>query len=173
MKIKLLMGVMLTLGIMQAATAADTITFTGTIDSNTCTVNVGNSASPTITLPTVGAGSLTTAGNTAGATPFSINITGCTSTADDVAVRFTAHNPDGTNLGVSTGENTATNISVQLLSGSAGSSALVFNNGIATTAKQATASGTATYNMTAQYYAKGKVEAGTVTAVADYEVIYP
>ncbi|MCL9676754.1 hypothetical protein L2096_11055 [Acinetobacter sp. ACZLY 512] len=86
---------------------------------------------------------------------------------------FTAHNPDGANLGVSSATGSATNISIQLLNGSAGSSPLVFNNGIATTAKQTTSSGTTTYNMTAQYYAKDKVTAGSVTAVADYEVIYP
>ncbi|MCL9676755.1 fimbrial protein [Acinetobacter sp. ACZLY 512] len=88
MKMKLLIGAFMTIGVMQGAVAADTITFTGTVDSNTCTVDVGSSASPTITLPTVGAGSLTAAGKTAGATPFSINIKGCSQTADDVAVRF-------------------------------------------------------------------------------------
>lgn len=170
---KLVIGAFMTIGVMQGAVAADTITFTGAVDSNTCTVDVGSSASPKITLPTVGAGSLTAAGKTAGATPFSINIKGCSQTADDVAVRFTAHNPDGANLGVSSATGSATNISIQLLNGSAGSSPLVFNNGIATTAKQTTSSGTTTYNMTAQYYAKDQVTAGSVTAVADYEVIYP
>ncbi|WP_343595756.1 fimbrial protein [Acinetobacter sp.] len=172
MKMQILTGVMVILGAAQIANAADTITFTGTIDSNTCTVDVGGTTSSTITLPNVGAGSLTAAGKTAGATPFSINIKGCGTTADDVAVRFVAHNPDDTNLGLDS-SSTAANVSIQLLKGSAGSSSLDFTNGVAETDKQTTASGTATYNMTAQYYAKGAVTAGTVMAVTDYEVIYP
>ena len=172
MKIKILMGGFIALGAMNLATAAETITFQGTIDSNTCAVNVGGTASPTITLPTVGVASLDSVGKTAGATPFTINISGCSTTADDIAVRFSAHNPDGANLGI-TPASTATGVSVQLLSGSAGSSPIVFNTGIATSATSTTSGGSATYNLTAQYYAKAGATAGSVTAVTDYEVIYP
>ncbi|GAA5001181.1 fimbrial protein [Acinetobacter puyangensis] len=158
-------------GVANMAMAANTITFQGTVDSNTCTVNVGGSANPTVTLPTIGVGSLTATGNTAGATPFTINITGCDAgTADDVAIRFAAHNPDGTNLG-STG--TATNVAVQLLDGSAGSSPITFTTGIAQTSGKTTSNGTASYDLTAQYYADAAATAGTVLAVTDYEVIYP
>ncbi|ESK55311.1 hypothetical protein F990_01952 [Acinetobacter tjernbergiae DSM 14971 = CIP 107465] len=102
----------------------------------------------------------------------SFNISGCSTTADDVAVRFAAHNPDGANLGL-TPASTATGVSVQLLSGSAGSSPIVFNTGIATSATATTSGGSAAYNLTAQYYAKAAAAAGSVTAVTDYEVIYP
>lgn len=172
MKIKLFVGALIALGATNVAMAAETITFQGTIDSNTCTVGVGGTASPTVTLPTVGVASLDSVGKTAGATPFTINISGCSATADDVAVRFSAHNPDGANLGL-TPASTATGVSVQLLSGSAGSTPIAFNTGIATSATATTASGSAAYNLTAQYYAKAAAGAGSVVAVTDYEVIYP
>lgn len=171
MKIKLLLG-MVVFSVANLVMAAETITFKGTIDSNTCTVDVGGAASPTVTLPTVGVASLNATGKTAGATPFTINISGCSSTGDDIAVRFSGHNPDGANLGLGAGS-TATNVSVQLLDGSAGSTPIEFNSGVATSTKKTTSNGSASYNLTAQYYAKDVAGAGAVVAMTDYEIIYP
>lgn len=172
MKIKTLAGLLVTLSMAQMAIAAETITFQGAVDSNTCSVNVNGNSSPTVTMPTVGVASLDTMGKTAGATPFIVDITGCSTTADDIALRFVAHNPDDANLGL-TPASTATNVSVQILNGAAGSTPIAFNGGIAQSATQTTDNGTATYDLTAQYYAKSAAGAGSVTAVADYEVIYP
>ncbi|PRE84487.1 fimbrial protein, partial [Burkholderia gladioli] len=58
--------------------AADgTITFMGNVTAQTCTINGNGSGSKnfTVTLPTVSASSLATAGATAGATPFNIALT--------------------------------------------------------------------------------------------------
>lgn len=172
MKIKVFMGALVALGATNIVMAAENITFQGTIDSNTCTVDVGGTASPTVILPTVGVASLNSLGKTAGPTPFMINISGCSSTADEVAVRFAAHNPDGANLGL-TPASTATGVSVQLLNGSAGSTPIAFNTGIAASDTKTTSNGSASYNLTAQYYAKAVAGAGSVIAVTDYEVIYP
>lgn len=171
MKIQHFALALIAAGVANMAMAANTITFTGTVEANTCTVNIDGNTNPTVTLPTVGVGSLTATGNTAGATPFTISITGCEAgTTDNVAVRFAAHNPDGTNLG-STGS--ATNVAVQLLNGSAGSTPITFTTGIAQTAAKTINNGTASYDLTAQYYANAAATAGTVLAVTDYEVIYP
>ncbi|USA47465.1 type 1 fimbrial protein [Acinetobacter sp. C26M] len=172
MKIKFLTVALVTLGVANVSMAAETITFIGTIESNTCAVNVGGTASPTVTLPTVGTGDLTVSGDTAGATPFTVNLTGCSATADDVSVRFAAHNPNGTNLGVNAAS-TAGNVAVQLLNGSAGGNPIVFTGGIGISAQTTTSGGAASVPLTAQYYATGATTAGSVTAVADYEVIYP
>lgn len=172
MKIKFLTMALITLGTANLTVAAETITFVGTIEANTCTVDVGGTASPTVTLPTVGIGDLNAAGDTAGATSFTVNLSGCSTIADDVAVRFAAHNPEGANLGVNA-SSTASNVAVQLLNGNAGGNPIVFSGGIGVSEQTTTSGGTATVPLTAQYYATGATTAGSVTAVADYEVVYP
>ncbi len=59
-----------------------TITFTGKVVAQTCNVTTGNDGNFTVTLPTVSNKALATPGETTGLTPFSINLTGCTSTVD-------------------------------------------------------------------------------------------
>ena len=70
--------------------AADgTITFTGQITSQTCTIS-GNGAGKnlTVTLPTVSTSALATAGTTAGRTPFNIALSNCTPNSGNVSTYF-------------------------------------------------------------------------------------
>lgn len=75
---------LLSLAIAQQSLASDgTINFNGQVTDVTCTIKVnGGTSNATITLPTVAASALSSGvGATAGDTPFSINLSGC-STAD-------------------------------------------------------------------------------------------
>src|SRR5690606_11398524 len=70
-----------------AANAADgTITFVGQVTDKTCTIATPGGVNQVVTLPTVSRATLGAAGATAGRTPFSINLTGCS--AGDVATYF-------------------------------------------------------------------------------------
>ncbi|WP_371972093.1 fimbrial protein [Acinetobacter sp. AL9] len=172
MKLKHLLLAGIAAGAANMAMAVETITFQGDIAANTCTVQVNSQASPTVTLPTVGTVDLGSSGKTAGATPFTVNLIGCVATADDVQVRFVAHTEAGANLGLDS-TSTAGNVVVQLLEGYAGGSPINFSGGVAVTSRKTTESGAASFPLTAQYYATGVASAGTVQAIADYEVIYP
>lgn len=176
MKIKHLLYALLATGAANVAMAAplSTITFSGNVLANTCTVNVGGNASPTVVLPDVGTVNLAAAGEVAGATPFTVSISGCT-TDDAVAVRFTATNPVNVGSGLLglTGASTATNVAVQLLDGDTAATAMTFTGGVGTSRTVTTASNAASLPLTARYYATGAAGAGTVIATANYEVIYP
>lgn len=173
MKLKHVLLAGIAAGAANMAMAVETITFQGEVLANSCIVQVNGQASPTVTLPTVGTADLNAAvGKTAGATPFTVDLTGCDTTADDVQVRFVAHTEAGANLGLDT-SSTATNVVVQLLEGYAGGTAIDFSGGVAVTSTKTTASGAASFPLTAQYYSTDTVTAGTVIAIANYEVIYP
>lgn len=173
MKLKHLLLAGIAAGAANMAMAVETITFQGEVLANSCIVQVNGQTSPMVTLPTVGTADLNAAvGDTAGATPFTIDITGCNVGPDDIKVRFVAHTEAGANLGLD-GTSTATNVVVQLLEGYAGATAIVFSGGIGETSTKTTASGAASFPLTAQYYSTGTVTAGTVKAIANYEVIYP
>ena len=172
MKLKHVLLAGIAAGAANMAMAVETITFQGEVLANSCIVQVNGEASPTVTLPTVGTADLGSLGKTAGATPFTVDLTGCDTTADDVQVRFVAHTEAGANLGLDT-SSTATNVVVQLLEGYAGGTAIDFSGGVAVTSTKTTASGAASFPLTAQYYSTGTVTAGLVTAIANYEVIYP
>nr|MBA2814699.1 putative fimbrial protein SthA [Candidatus Pantoea persica] len=61
------------------AASDNTINFQGEIAEETCSVTVnGNTTSPLVLMPTVSASELTTKGNIAGQTTFTVGLTGCT-----------------------------------------------------------------------------------------------
>ncbi len=76
-------GVGAVIAIPLAGHASDgTITFSGAVTGNTCTVVVNNTtASATVTLPTVDSSALGGTGTTAAGTFFSMTVSGCTSPA--------------------------------------------------------------------------------------------
>ena len=173
MKLKHVLLAGIAAGAANMAMAVETITFQGEVLANSCIVKVNGQASPTVTLPTVGTADLNAAvGDTAGATPFTIDITGCSVGPNDIKVRFVAHTEAGANLGLD-GTSTATNVVVQLLEGYAGGNPIVFSGGIGETSTVQGVSGSVSIPLTAQYYSTGTVTAGLVTAIANYEVIYP
>ena len=119
-------GVLATAAIAAAAAmpavsqAADgTITFTGQITSQTCTISGnGGGKNFTVTLPTVSTSALATAGTTAGRTPFNIALSNCTPNSGNVSTYF----EPGATVDTTTGQlinasGTATNVEIGLLNG--------------------------------------------------------
>ena len=172
-----------------AAFASDgTITFTGRITTQTCTISGnGGGNNFTVALPTVSTAALGTAGNMAGRTPFNIRLAGCTPNAGNVAVYF----EPGATVDTTTGRliNTAaatpaaddvaavpaaTNVQVGLLN--ANMSNIAVGSAFATQGSQqvALADGAATLQYYAQYVATGgAATAGNLSTTATYSVVYP
>ncbi|WP_191576704.1 fimbrial protein [Achromobacter insolitus] len=160
----------------QLAFAADgTITFTGAVSANTCTIDGNGSGNKNfnVLMPSVGVDALTTAGQTAGTTPFTIRLTGCT---PDTGMVHTLFEP-GSNGNAATGNLTigaggANNVEIRLLNGDA----TPINVTVADEAQNSKAvslsSGEASLNYLAQYFALGQASAGNVTATAKYTIIY-
>lgn len=156
--------------------AADgTITFTGQITSQTCTISGnGGGKNFTVTLPTVSTSALATAGTTAGRTPFNIALSNCTPNSGNVSTYF----EPGATVDTTTGQlinasGTATNVEVGLLN----SDSSVITLGAAQASQNskvvALASGAATLKYFAQYVAtNGASTAGTVNTTVMYSIIY-
>lgn len=164
-----------------------TITFSGQVVDSTCAVTVNNTtASATVTLPTVKIQELANANDTAGATPFTIDVTGCTAITTplitSIKTRFLAQNVNGANLANTAGTTPATKVAIQLLQdigviGSTGDTALNFTTGYAESGTQPLADaiglGVVKFPFVARYIAvENGVTAGTVQAIVDYELVY-
>ena len=174
MKKTLLAIPLLVLATSSVFAADGTITFTGAVTAKTCTIN-GGTADFTVTLPTVSTGQLAAAGDVAGRTPFSINLTGCTADTQ-VATYF----EPGANVDFSSGRlnNTgdAANVQVQLLgSNNTAIPVLAVGVGGVQTNSQLVAvsgAGAADLNYYAEYYATGASTAGSVATTVEYTIIY-
>jgi major type 1 subunit fimbrin (pilin) len=156
------------------ARAADgTITFSGNVIAQTCTIN-GSTKDLAVTLPIVSASSLATAGATAGATPFSIALTGCTQGTKSVHAYF----EPGSKIDTSTGDlildaGGATQVEIQLLN----SDQSVIKLGQADASQNwkplaVSSSGAATLPFYAQYYATGAATAGPANTSVMYTLVY-
>lgn len=158
-----------------------TITFNGRVVANSCVITVtggtasaaGGAATGLVTLPTVYTTSFSGAGSVAGATPFSISLTGCDPSFTTAQTMW----QPGSNLSASGGRLTNTGnstVDVQLLNGSG--TAMDLSKGSATAQGSQTAnfsSGAATLNYTAQYYATATtVNAGSVSTSTQFTVVY-
>ncbi|RZT41255.1 fimbrial protein [Cupriavidus agavae] len=162
-----------------AASASDgTITFTGQISSQTCTIggNGGGSSTFTVTLPSVSTSALATAGTTAGRTPFSIRLTGCTTDSGNAAVYFepgaTIDAATGRLINVATAS-PASNVQVGILN--ADMSPIMLGAGFDSQNSQqvALAAGAATLNYNAEYVATGTPASGNVSTSVVYSIVYP
>lgn len=155
-----------------------TITINGEVTATTCKISGnGQGADFTVTLPTVSATQLSTAGVTAGRTPFKMELTECVPTGGNVGVYF----EPGLNVNTQTGRliNTAAtgsakNVEIGLLNNDTS----VINLGSAAQASQnmktvvIAADGTATLNYFAEYASTGSATSGTVTTSSLYSVVY-
>nr|WP_254772512.1 fimbrial protein [Pantoea varia] len=160
------------------ALSNNTITFQGEVASETCSVTVnGNTAKPTVLLPTVNVSTLAASGQTAGETTFDIGVTGCTgnATAETTVSTVFAGNSVSTagNLSNVAATDAAANVEIQIVDTKG--TVIDFNKGsfngegdlkLAAGVKAATA----TY--TAQYYATGASTAGAVESTMQYAVSY-
>ncbi|MFM0648391.1 fimbrial protein [Paraburkholderia bryophila] len=163
-----------------SAQAADgTITITGTVSDTTCSINgkaSGTSADKSITLPSVSAGSLSTAGNVAGTSSPSdvvLTLSGCTGTATKAISRFENGPTVDQTSGYLNNSGTATKVQVRLLNAQMQPINITTNanNDISTNAATISTGG-ASLKYFAQYYATGKATAGTVSTSVQYTMQY-
>lgn len=162
----------LALGSVAAHAADGTITITGQVKDQTCKV-IADSKNVEVTLPTVGVSSLTTSGNTAGRTPFTINLENCK--AGNVSAFFeTGGNVDAAS-GRLNNTGTAENVQVQLLSDSSVVIPVLANAtqaGVTTKVTVPEGGGPAALNYYAEYYATGQATPGTVKTSVQYTINY-
>ena len=164
----------LALGSVAAHAADGTVTINGMVTDQTCEVSAG-SEDITVTLPTVGVGSLATPGTTAGRTPFTINLENCK--AGEVSAFFeTGGNVDAASGRLNnTGADGAQNVQVQLLSDSSVVIPVLANAAQAAVTTKATVANdgdSAALNYYAQYYATGAATAGNVATSVQYTINY-
>ncbi|UVS86093.1 type 1 fimbrial protein [Burkholderia glumae] len=167
----------------QGAFAADgLIIFTGNVTAQTCTISGNGTGSKdfTVALPSVQASALPSTGSTAGATPFSINLTNCVSKSDADAVKAVhAYFESGPTIDTETGnlilaKGGAAGVEIQLLN-AADQSAIKLGQPDASQNSKAVsvnADGTATLRFYAQYYATGTVTPGSATSNVMYTIAY-
>ena len=167
---------LLALATSTAFAADGTITINGQVTDNTCTVNAGGNKDFTVTLPTVSKQVLAVAGDTAGRTPFTINLTGCTA-GSKVATYFEPGATVDFNTGrLNNATGTATNVQVQLLGSentvipvlAAGAGGIQANSQLV----DVSGGGSADLNYYAQYYATGASTPGSVATTVKYTIIY-
>ncbi|MDW8847675.1 fimbrial protein [Erwinia sp. MMLR14_017] len=167
------LGVLLAAAQVNAAEASDgTITFTGSIDSQTCAVSInGGSSSATVTLPSVSSSVLSSAGQIAGNTRFTVELNECSTETGEVYAYF----EQGANVNANGRLNntgTATNVELQLLDGANN----VLNAGstdqTTSPTTEALTAGAATLSYSAQYYATAQATSGTVASSVTYSINY-
>lgn len=163
--------------ISQIASSADgTITFTGAVSSQTCTINGdgSNAKDFTVPLPTVPASSLSAAGKTSGRTPFSIALTACTPASGMVHTFFEAGpTVDATTGNLILADGGAENVQISLLNGDLS----VITAGAADASQNSKPvpigeDGNATMNFFAEYVATGVATAGKADSSVMYSLVY-
>jgi major type 1 subunit fimbrin (pilin) len=157
------------------AHAADgTITFTGSLTAQTCTISGnGGATNFAVALPAVSTTSLATAGATAGRTPFSIALTGCAQSSGNVHTFF----EQGPTIDTTTGNlivaaGGATNVEIGLQNSDFSNIALNRPDGTQSSQSVAINSGAATLNYFAQYVATGAATAGAANSSVMYTMSY-
>ncbi|WP_197062144.1 MULTISPECIES: fimbrial protein [unclassified Serratia (in: enterobacteria)] len=157
-----------------AVLADNTIKFQGEVADQTCDISInGNASTPLILLPTVATTALATSGETAGQTPFTISLTGCTASASATAIKtvFVGNNLTANGRMGNTG--TATNVSLQLVDPLAPTTPLDLTGqtGAAGLSLAANAT-TASHDFAVEYYSEGGATPGSVLGSVQYAVSY-
>lgn len=165
--------------------AASTVTFQGEVTAQTCSISINSTTNAVVLMPTIPLSDLytastttTAAGNSAGLTPFTISVSGCTSSTSAVTMypEFLGTSVDTTTfaLGNTANSDAATGIGIALYSDATGKSQINLSGvtkGAALTLETNTTSVTATYS--AKYMATStSIAAGKVTGVAQYTLSY-
>lgn len=165
------------------AFADNTVTFLGEVSSSTCNVTVnGASGNISVLLPTTTITALSTAGATAGETPFNFVVSGCeASDADNdtnVAMRLVplSTTTSGTLTNVASTSTAAAGVAIQIVDGT---TAIDFSDGDYSSTSQKVASGTTgtlTFPFTARYYSLATtavpVTSGKVESQLQYALTY-
>ena len=169
---------------MSAAAADGKITFTGTIQGAICIIKGGDSTDRgtsnfTVALPNVSVTALSSAGASAGDTPFSVIVggpgqTGCTN-GKIAKMWFETSTPtvDAANGGrlKNTASGGAGNVLVGLLN-KTGAPINLSNNSGGDGSKETIAGNTATLRYTAEDYATAAAAAGAADTYVNYSVVY-
>ena len=163
-----------------AALAAPTVTFQGEVTEQTCQVMINGQTNGVVLLPTVSIKDFDSS-QTAGLTPFTVSVSGCTKPTDspvNIKTVFLGYNVDTDSgvLGNSAENNPAVGFGIQLMDGNAeGSSAIKLSGATAVPGLTlAVDAETAEHTFGAQYYLLDSVgaKAGKITAVAEYTISY-
>jgi major type 1 subunit fimbrin (pilin) len=161
-----------------SAFASDgTITFTGAVSDNTCTITGGGSASGdfSVSLPKVAASTLASAGQLAGMTPFSIRLTNCKNNGK-VSTFFEMSSSVDPNTGdlknQSGSEGSAKNVQVRLANANDGSRINIAQGAQQGSSQVDITDSTATLHYIAQYVATAPAEAGNVSTTVTYSMNY-
>ncbi|MCA8435268.1 fimbrial protein [Burkholderia seminalis] len=178
MKLGKLLAGLATAGLVVAshgAFAADgTITFNGQITAQTCTINGNGTGSSnfTVTLPTVSTSSLSSAGKTAGRTPFEISLTNCTPNSGNVHVYFEPGPTTDLSTGYLSGTG-VTNLELGLLNGDFSQINAGYADANQNSKAVAINSGSANLQYYVQYVAvNGASGTGNVTTSVMYTLAY-
>lgn len=150
------------------------VNFNGLLTADTCDLTT-DSRDQTVKLPTVSVQSLTAAGQVAGSTPFTIEVTNCPDTFNQVAVHFEMNNMEAatrTLNNIAPAADAAGNVTVQLIeadgtpipAGSAGKPHPIVGEDETRGAKMM---------FGGQYYALGATTPGVVQSYAQFTIAYP
>ncbi|WP_335923389.1 fimbrial protein [Shewanella chilikensis] len=168
------------LGTANAASTGQ-IQFVGEITGATCNATVNGTSNATVTLPTVSNSQLQSAGNTAGKTSFTIELSECTTLG--TMTQGSAFFESGSAVNIATGRlkntaptNAASNVTLQLRDASS-DAAIKVGDSTQTTSNTyvnlpTTAGGKAQLPYTVEYYAENAVTAGKVNSSVVYSIQY-
>ncbi|WP_420994756.1 fimbrial protein [Cupriavidus sp. 30B13] len=148
-----------------------TISFQGNVVATTCVINGGNK-DLNVTLPAVSASVLKDAGSTAGRTPFTIKLSGCTGSSTTVSTAFEAGSTVNQNTGRLVVDNAATKVEIGLLNDKyqpikAGAAQADQNSQVVAL----DAAGTE-LNYFAEYVSLGDAAAGAANSRIQYSLVY-
>nr|WP_322107374.1 fimbrial protein [Paraburkholderia sp. J41] len=168
-----IVGTLLGAASVGAHAADGTITFTGNVTAQTCTISGnGGTSSFTVALPTVSASSLAAAGQTAGRTPFNIALTNCAQSGNVHTFFEQGPTIDTTTGNLLVNAGGATNVEIQLQNADLSTIALNQADSAQKSESVAISSGAATLNYYAQYFATGKATAGAANSSVMYTMSY-
>lgn len=168
-----------------SAFSASTVTFQGEVTAQTCSISINSTTNAVVLMPTIPLSALytannssTTVGNSAGLTPFTISVTGCTSSTSAITMypEFLGTSVDTTTsaLGNTASTNAATGVGIALYSDTTGTNQIALNGvtkGAALTLAANSTSASTTYS--AKYMATSATTTpGKVTGVAQYTLTY-
>ena len=179
MKLKhlLLAGVAAGAANMAMAATSGTITFTGQVVADTCDIFVNGGPGTTVTLPTVQKNTLAVSGNREGQTDFTLNITGCGAAVDarGITLTLTPNSYDTTNnnflANTATGV-AASNVAIELSTGAGASTSAIAFGGAPYVTQPTISSGAASLDFSASYVATGVADAGAVSHVLGWNIVY-
>uniref|UniRef100_UPI003341BB88 fimbrial protein n=1 Tax=Castellaniella defragrans TaxID=75697 RepID=UPI003341BB88 len=159
------------------AFAAPTVTFQGEVSDQTCTATINGQTNSIVLLPTVPVSALSSAGQVAGLTPFTVHLSDCTAptvAAQDINITFLGYAVTNGNLGNLAVNDPATNVQIQLTTTDEGTNAIQLNGVTAVSGLSLPIGETSTnFTFGAQYISVGgPATAGAVTAVAEYALEY-